>query len=232
MNEEDTLLNASERRFFRKVAISLVIVYIALFAIPWLALLFPRVSYGRKLKEILGQLGTYGDMFGSLNCVLTGTALLGVIYTSILQRKQYSIAQDGLDEQRKQISLQQAELELQRKQIEKDDLDRRDAEEETRRVSLLTATSFLAQVYATEYTANKALHDNDYTFSTDFKAGKMVNHSAKTAVDPSSTLKGKYLATLELLERLQAHEGARFDKFLLDRIHEKVKEVATDSIGT
>jgi hypothetical protein len=50
-----------------------------------------------RVKSTLGQLGTYGDMFGALNCLFSGTALIGVVYAVILQRRELHHQQEEIE---------------------------------------------------------------------------------------------------------------------------------------
>jgi hypothetical protein len=88
-----------------------------------------------RVRSTLGQLGTYGDMFGALNCLFSGSALIGVIYAVILQRR---------------------ELHHQQEEIEKSRIDRAAEAVQQRRTALIQATSFLAQAQASRFASLQA----------------------------------------------------------------------------
>ncbi len=49
-----------------------------------------------RFPLILEQLGTFGDMFGALNCLFSGAAFIGVAYTISLQQRQIAIPERQL----------------------------------------------------------------------------------------------------------------------------------------
>jgi len=73
-----------------------VFFWTALFSLPLIALFWPTFftlkspAELERFKSTLGQLGTYGDMFGALNCLFSGAAMIGVAYAVILQRRDTS----------------------------------------------------------------------------------------------------------------------------------------------
>ncbi len=80
------------------------------------------------VKSVLGQLGTYGDMFGMVNCLFSGAAMIGVIYAVILQRRE--------------MHNQQQDREAAEKLRERES---KGAAAWKRRTALIQATSFLVQ---------------------------------------------------------------------------------------
>jgi hypothetical protein len=54
-----------------------------------------------RFPKILQQLGTFGDMYGMLNCFFSGAAFIGVVYAIILQRRQmHNQEQESLKSER------------------------------------------------------------------------------------------------------------------------------------
>jgi hypothetical protein len=93
-----------------------------------------------RVQAVLGLLGTYGDMFGALNCLFSGTAMIGVVYAVILQRR---------------------ELHHQQEEIVKGRTDREAAAAWQRRTALLQATSFLAQSQASRLASLQVMENSD-----------------------------------------------------------------------
>src|SRR5205823_4296004 len=92
-------------------AIGGLVLWAALIALPWLAGWlgwFPAASSSgtTKLQAVLGQLGTYGDLFGMLNCLFSGAALWGVIYAVILQRRELHHTHEAEENARRSTEIQ------------------------------------------------------------------------------------------------------------------------------
>jgi hypothetical protein len=49
----------------------------------------------KRVQSVLQQLGTYGDMFGALNCIFSGAAFVGVVYAVVLQRRELQHQKDA-----------------------------------------------------------------------------------------------------------------------------------------
>lgn len=115
-----------------------------------------------RLETVLGQWGTFGDMFNCLNVIFSGGAFLGVIYTVILQRR---------------------EMLQQEAQIAADKLDREADKKEHFDILLLNALSQLAQVQSVQYAANPKDHDETYV-------KYMMAYNQGHEFEPGETVKG------------------------------------------
>jgi hypothetical protein len=127
MAEQDT---KKDPRLPLKWIIWMLFAWVVFLSLPWVALRAfpPRTEKEvRRIESVLGQLGTYGDLFGMLNCLFTGGAMIGAAYAVILQRRQ-------LDHQREEMARAQEERE-------------RTAEWE-RQAAMFNAISSLAQMHA------------------------------------------------------------------------------------
>lgn len=67
---------------------------------------------------ILGERGTFGDMFGSINALFSGLAFAGIIFTVLLQRQELQLQRHELKLQREEIIESRKELTGQRQQLE------------------------------------------------------------------------------------------------------------------
>ena len=106
---------------------------------PWIALWwFPAKPQGdvERIRSVLSQLGTYGDLFGMLNCLFTGGALIGAGYAIVLQWRQLRHQQEEIDRNR---------------------IERATAAVWQRRTALIEATSFLAQSQASQLASLQAI---------------------------------------------------------------------------
>ena len=78
----------------------MLILWVIVLCLPWIALLlFPAktVDDAARIKSILGQLGTYGDMFGALTSLFTGAAFIGAGYAVVLQLRQLRHQQEDME---------------------------------------------------------------------------------------------------------------------------------------
>ena len=93
-----------------------------------------------RVRSTLGQLGTYGDMFGALNSLFSGAALIGVVYAVILQRRELHHQQEEIERnERNRVEAEKArEIEAKKMAV---------SEHTT---AMLNAACFLAQTYATK----------------------------------------------------------------------------------
>lgn len=64
--------------------------------------------FGMVLGTQITRYGSFGDLFGALNCLFTGLAFASVVVTLLLQQKQIS-------EQKEELQLQQRQIEKQAK---------------------------------------------------------------------------------------------------------------------
>ncbi len=192
-------LSVAEKRFVGRVIVAIGTAYLCLLVLPWVALALPAVRFAKELQTVLQQLGTYGDMFGALNSLVTGLALIGIVYTSILQRR---------------------ELDLQRKEIIREKRDRIKADRRQRRAALMDATTQLVRTYADEYAVNKQLHDNDHDYAVQVSTGK---REAVPGVeyDPARTLKGKLVAARNVLEGMCMAEINIHGDFFLNLVESR-----------
>jgi len=86
------LTDKDDRRFVKKVFGAVVAGWLLIAALPAIALwtsLFPIKTKEEIeiIESVLRQFGTYGDMFGLLNCLFSGLALIGVAYAIVLQSR-------------------------------------------------------------------------------------------------------------------------------------------------
>lgn len=77
----------------------------------WAALLI--ISAGVWLFGDIEKLGTYGDTFGILNALFSGSAFVGLIYTILLQREELKAQREELRLTRNEMAGQRAALEKQ-----------------------------------------------------------------------------------------------------------------------
>lgn len=64
-------------------------------------------------KNGIGDLGTFGDMFGAVNALFSGFALLGIILTILMQSKELRLQRDELKLQRNELKLTREEFKTQ-----------------------------------------------------------------------------------------------------------------------
>lgn len=105
------VLGGKERKFVRGVLIAVFTAWFLVGLLPVIALVTPvfRVRTDaevERVKSVLQQFGTYGDMFGLLNCLFSGLALAGVAYAIVLQIR-------DLDNQRRDMGRNARASELQ-----------------------------------------------------------------------------------------------------------------------
>lgn len=63
--------------------------------------------------------GTAGDMFGAINSLFSGFAFAGIIYTILLQKKEFALQREQLELQRHEVARSTAELAEQNKNMTK-----------------------------------------------------------------------------------------------------------------
>ncbi|WP_165074838.1 hypothetical protein [Paludisphaera rhizosphaerae] len=112
-----------------------VIAFLPLIALKWSIFTVEKADDLERIKGVLSQLGTYGDMFGVVNSLFSGAALLMAIHT----------------------------LSIQTQELEEADKDR--AREAARQGTLayLQAISVLAQVNSYIYSQNPKFYDDEAT---------------------------------------------------------------------
>ncbi len=80
-------------------------------------------AYGPELASLLGfkypvfavgERGTFGDMFGGVNALFSGLAFTGIIFTILLQRKEFELQREELKATRKVMDEQSETLSIQR----------------------------------------------------------------------------------------------------------------------
>jgi hypothetical protein len=108
---ERVRLSGWEKFTLTVTAIGGLILWFALLAAPWIALdkgyLKPKANSDvTDLQAVLGQLGTYGDLFGMLNCLFSGAALWGLIYAVILQRRELHHSHETAEDSRRSTEIQ------------------------------------------------------------------------------------------------------------------------------
>jgi hypothetical protein len=105
------LTNEQDRRLVRRVVWLVLGGWFIVVILPAIALwtpLFPVKSKEEveNIKSVLQQFGTYGDMFGLLNCLFSGLALIGVAYAIVLQSRDLHNQQEELKRNAKASELQ------------------------------------------------------------------------------------------------------------------------------
>lgn len=104
-------LSKMESRTLSITAGIALLLWFGLLALPWIAV-YSRVfelkseDEVRRVQSVLQQLGTYGDLFGALNCLFSGAALFGVVYAVILQQRDLHHQQETADAARRATDLQ------------------------------------------------------------------------------------------------------------------------------
>src|SRR4051812_27019606 len=88
----DGITNDKDRRFVRRVVVAVFACWFLVCLLPLLAIrtsLFKTETKEEvaRVQSVLQQLGTFGDLFGLLNCLFSGLALIGVAYAIVLQRR-------------------------------------------------------------------------------------------------------------------------------------------------
>jgi hypothetical protein len=129
-----------EFRVIVLIAVGAFLVWILCALLPLIALTSSwfRVKEVDHAKSVLSQLGTYGDMFGMVNCLFSGAAMIGVVYAVLLQRRQLHHQQEEIDQSRRDREAGEKAREQELK----------DSAAWQRRTAMLNATNFLAQTYA------------------------------------------------------------------------------------
>jgi flagellar basal body-associated protein FliL len=101
-----------------------------------------------RVQVVLQELGTYGDMFGPFNALVSVITSAGVVYTLYLQQKQIAHQQKELEESTEaQRRTEEAMLEQARI---------------ARQAALLNATGLLFQTYAQLYASNPDREGSDW----------------------------------------------------------------------
>lgn len=90
---------------------AIVITAIFVFAL-WLVNLLILIN--SKDTEILGNRGTFGDMFGAVNALFSGLAFGGIIWTILLQRNELKLQREESKQSRNEAIEQNKTLRLQR----------------------------------------------------------------------------------------------------------------------
>jgi|688.fasta_scaffold318468_2 hypothetical protein len=104
----------SEKTVYNGLGIPAFLCFLLWLAMAFLPLLALRSGYFTlrseeevsRFKNLLEQLGTFGDMYGMLNCLFSGAAFVGVLYTIILQQKQMRLQESEYVESRRLAGLQ------------------------------------------------------------------------------------------------------------------------------
>jgi hypothetical protein len=109
-NPQGTLSKVETRTLITTVIIA-AILWFGLLVLPWIAVnsnWFELKSEDevKRVQSVLQQLGTYGDLFGALNCLFSGAALIGVVYAVILQRHDLHHQRTTAEETRGAVDLQ------------------------------------------------------------------------------------------------------------------------------
>lgn len=81
-------------------------IFLALVLVTWG--LTPVVTF--KIKEAVGDHGTFGDLFGSINALFSGFAFVGLIWAIKLQQKELKLQRETIDLQRQELKQNTQEL--------------------------------------------------------------------------------------------------------------------------
>lgn len=145
-------LSQGEWRTLKMFAILVFSLWLILATLPFgfaiLSLWLPK-GWDGQLGVILQRFGTFGDMFGCMNVLLAGGALIGLGYTGILQREQ--------------VRLQRKELDRLGDEADKAKKEREITSQNEHRLSLINANSYLAQTYAAIYQADPLTARQEYS---------------------------------------------------------------------
>jgi hypothetical protein len=130
----------------------LSLIWLAWASLPWIVLhsvLFTSESPDdvARVKSVLGQLGTFGDMFGALTCLFSGAAFLGAGYAVVLQLRALRHQQDEMDKADRRHAAADRERER----------DLKDAAQWQRRMALLQTTSYLIHAQASRMNSLQAI---------------------------------------------------------------------------
>ena len=105
------LTDAGDRRFVWTVVGLVVAGWLLVALLPLLSFSTPLFDVNtpeqvEQVKSVLQQFGTYGDMFGFLNCLFSGLALIGVAYAVILQSRDLHNQQEEMGRNARASELQ------------------------------------------------------------------------------------------------------------------------------
>lgn len=75
----------------------------------WLANLWVGLHYSGQ-ESIIGDRGTFGDVFGVVNSLFTGMAFVGVIYSIAMQREELAITRSEMSQTKRLLAEQQQNL--------------------------------------------------------------------------------------------------------------------------
>lgn len=87
----------------------IVLLVAVLTAALWAANLWIGLYYN-GIGTVIGDRGTFGDVFGAVNSVFTGLAFVGVIYSIAMQREELAIARSEMAQTKLILSEQQQNL--------------------------------------------------------------------------------------------------------------------------
>ena len=104
-------LTDGESKALWGTAIGGLLLWLSLLTLPFIALNcsafeVKRAEEVEQVKSIFSQLGTYGDLFGMLNCLFSGAALWGVVYAVILQRRELHHTHEAEENARRSTEIQ------------------------------------------------------------------------------------------------------------------------------
>jgi hypothetical protein len=144
----------AEKRHLVMIGLAVACLWVALALFPLLSLtILPRItpSQAAQLKEVLQELGTFGDMFGLLNSMFSGGALFFAVYAVLLQRR---------------------DLRHQQEQINKMEEEKIKQESDRAREAMHAATFQLHDHYQKEYISNIPKYDKEYDTAKDEEQAK------------------------------------------------------------
>ncbi|KAL8931596.1 MAG: hypothetical protein Q9211_006855 [Gyalolechia sp. 1 TL-2023] len=100
MFDENTKRFTAEKWILGLVAVGVLLAFIFVLNLPWIAIKSSwfQSQDAAAINERVGRLGIYGDMFGMLNCLFTGLALIGIAYAASLQREEVKLQQDEIND--------------------------------------------------------------------------------------------------------------------------------------
>jgi len=100
-----TPTSSTEPRDSNRLLAVLIVLVLVAFACYWFLLVALEPAPDRR--------AVFGDMFGGLSALFTALAFSGVIYTSVLQRRELELQRDQLSQTREELAGQRRELERQ-----------------------------------------------------------------------------------------------------------------------
>ncbi|MDG3006426.1 hypothetical protein [Paludisphaera mucosa] len=106
-----TVPGKHDRKILWGISIAGFVLWVVLAFMPKIALncfwfQLDKEEEVKRVESVLSQLGTFGDMFGALNCLFSGAAFVGVVYAVLLQRRELHDSQQATQRAERALGLQ------------------------------------------------------------------------------------------------------------------------------